>query len=406
MRRVRPDVAGLGGGRRRWRAAARQLRLGGALLLLAALVGGDAVRDETYRYFAVGAPERAVAIRQGPARPSFVLMGGGADVDEAFRWMIRKAGVRPGSGGRFVVLRASGTGAYDPYVFFSGPARRTTAPVAQRWVGGAALGLSSAETLVIPSRAAADSPFVNSVVARANAVFIAGGDQSNYIRHWKGTRLESTLNSLLARKVPIGGTSAGLAILGAFDFAALRGTINSARALADPFDRRITLDPGPLAPDAGLLPASALANTITDSHFVRRDRMGRLVTFVARLVAPEPGGGCPGGLLPAAGGGGGAYPRGIGVSEQAALLVQGNRSGAHFTARKVQNPWLAADAAVYFVRPLAAPTRCAPGTPLTVRQVEIRKLADSATVFDLTDWSGADGYLVNIESGEFDVSPY
>lgn len=133
--------------------------------------------------------------------------------------------------------------------------------------------------------------------------------------------------------------------------------------------------------------------------------MGRLVTFVARLVAREPGGGCLGGVLGPVGGDN-AYPRGIGVSEQAALLVQGNRSGAHFTARKVQNPWLEADAAVYFVRPLAAPTRCAPGTPLTVRHVEIRKLADSATVFDLTDWSGADGYLVNIELGEFDVSPY
>jgi len=253
----------ISGGRTRW----RRLRLGAALLLLAALIGGDVVRDETYRYFAVGEPERAVAIPQFPARPAFVLMGGGADVDEAFRWMIRKAGVRPGSGGRFVVLRASGTGAYDPYIFFSGPGRQTGVPVAQRWVGGAALGLSSAETLVIPSRAAAESPFVNSVVARANAVFIAGGDQGNYIRHWKGTRLESTLNSLLARKVPVGGTSAGLAILGAFDFAALRGTINSARALADPFDQRITLDPGPLAPGGGLLPASALANTITDSHF-------------------------------------------------------------------------------------------------------------------------------------------
>lgn len=46
------------------------------------------------------------------------------------------------------------------------------------------------------------------------------------------------------------------------------------------------------------------------------------------------------------------------------------------------------------------------GTPLTVHQVGIRKLADYATVFDLTDWSGADGYLVNIESGEFDASPY
>lgn len=374
-------------------------------LLFAGMRPPDAVPGHSYRYYAVGTPGAAVVIPDKPRRSAFVLMGGGKDVDEAFRWMIQKAGVRPGTGGRFVILRATGTAAYNPYVYYSGPGRRTALPAVSGWVGGAALGLSAVQTLVIPDRGAADDPFVNAIVARADAVFIAGGDQGNYIRYWKGAALEQTLNTLLARKVPVGGTSAGLAILGEFNFSALRGTINSSRALNDPFDPRITINPDPLDPGGKFLTATALAGTITDSHFVHRDRMGRLVTFVARLVASEDGAGCRGGVLPAAEGAA-SYPRGIGVSEQAALLVQGDGTGANFTARRVSNPRARGQAAVYFVRPLEAPGECRPGRPLTVQRVEIRKLADSRTVFNLSDWSGVDGYIVNVQDGMFDTSPY
>jgi cyanophycinase-like exopeptidase len=44
--------------------------------------------------------------------PGFVLMGGGTDVDEAFKWMIDRSG-----GGDFVVIRATGTNAYDSYIY-------------------------------------------------------------------------------------------------------------------------------------------------------------------------------------------------------------------------------------------------------------------------------------------------
>lgn len=376
-----------------------------AVLCLARAAPVRAASAPSYEYVVVGNPQASVAIADGPRRPSFMLMGGGEDVDAAFRWMIRKAGVRPGSGGRFVVLRASGTAAYNPYIYFSGPEGSTAAAPAPRWVGGAALGLSSVETLVIPSRAAADDPVVNRIVARADAVFIAGGDQSAYIRFWKGSKLDRTLNRLLHATVPIGGTSAGLAILGAFNFAALRGTIDSTAALANPFDPRITIDPDPLDPAGGFLALTALADTITDSHFVRRDRMGRLVSFVARLVAQADGGGCRGGVLPV-GAGGDVFPRGIGVSEQTALLVEQDSGGSHFIAHRIRNPWTDRNAAVYFVRPLEAPSTCAPGQPLTLHNVEIRKLNDADAVFDLSAWSGATPYIVNVEAGRFDSFPY
>ena len=374
------------------------------LLSLLAWLPGLYAQEVGYRYFSVGDPGAAIVRVDRPAQSSMVLMGGGPDVDQAFRWMIRKAGIKPGSGGRFVVLRASGAGAYNPYIYYSGPDQQVGEPVARDWVGGAALGLSSVETLVIPNRAAANNPFVNEIVRNANVVFIAGGDQSRYIRFWKGTALDRTLTALLNDNVPIGGTSAGLAILGQYSFAALHGGIDSAAALSNPFDPRITLDPDPRDPTSFLAPAP-MAGVLTDSHFARRDRMGRLIAFLARLGgtpgAPE----CPD-LNQSVPAGRNTAIRGIGISEQTALLVEGAPNGRDFIARRVRNAWSDNEGAVYFVRPLVPPRLCDAGTPLTIGQVEVRKLSDSKAVFNLTDWSGVEAYIVNIEGGQFDRSPY
>ena len=42
----------------------------------------------------------------------------------------------------------------------------------------------------------------------AEALFIAGGDQSNYVNNWKGTPIEDAIHELVQRGVPIAGTSA------------------------------------------------------------------------------------------------------------------------------------------------------------------------------------------------------
>ncbi len=39
------------------------------------------------------------------------MMGGGSDLDEAFRWLCRK-----GKAGEFLILRATGDDDYNPYV--------------------------------------------------------------------------------------------------------------------------------------------------------------------------------------------------------------------------------------------------------------------------------------------------
>lgn len=370
---------------------------------------GKPVPKPTYTYYSIGDPA-IVPNLASRASPSYVLMGGGPDVDEAFRWMIRQAGITPGSGGRLVIIRATGDGAYDPYIYYSNAASsRSGADIVDGWVGGASLGLTSVETLVVPDSAAASDPFVNAVLARASAVWIAGGDQADDIKFWKGQALERTLATLMGKNVPVGGTSAGLAVLGQFDYAALQGTVTSAQALGNPYNKYVTLDPAPLSLSGGFIAPPALANTVLDSHLDARDRMGRLVTFVSRLVASYPGAGsqqfgCAGGVLP------NSAARGIGVDVEAALLVEWDAAGAHFSGRRVtNNPAPASEAAVYFVNVTQGPTLCAAGKPLSIgaSAVQIRKLADSTTTINLSDWSSFPIHRsVGVAAGVLAPDPY
>ena len=356
-----------------------------------------------YSYFATGDVNAVVTAPSVLPTPSFVLMGGGPDVDPAFRWLIQRAGISPGTGGRFVVIRATGTEAYNPYIFYSDETLSTSNTIADLWVGGASLGLTSVETLVIPSVKAANSEAVNAILAKANVVFIAGGDQSDYIRFWKGTALEQTLKALMQKNVPVGGTSAGLAVLGQFDYSALYKSATSEASMLNPYSKDITFDPSPLSLQGGFIAPPALASMIFDSHFDSRDRMGRFIAFISRLVAPTttPGGtfGCIGGVLPASSSGN-ATARGIGISVETALLVQGNGNGNPVTAKRVTNSSTTTESAVYFVRPSVPPSVCRSQTPLTVPNVEVKKLADSNTVFNITDWTGVPLYKqLDVTSG-------
>ncbi len=301
-----------------------------ALAMLAALaLPGAAQAAKPYQYAVVGDPTDVVLAH--PAAPSLVLMGGGPDVDAAFQWMIRRAG-----GGNFVVIRASGTDAYNPYVFAMG-------------------GVSSVETIVIPSRAAANDPFVIARIQGAEALFIAGGDQSDYVKYWQGTPVQAAIEALASKNTPIGGTSAGLSVMGKYAFTALNGSITSAQALANPYDRAVTLGRDVLRlPDLGGL--------ITDQHFDTRDRMGRLLTFMARIVND----------------GWAGSVHGIGVDVETALLV------ADGSATRVGT------GAAYFLSTVGLPQVCRPKTALTYRNISTERLAGGGS-FDLRNWASYDG---------------
>lgn len=184
-----------------------------------------------------------------------VIMGGGTDVDAAFRWMIERSG-----GGDVVIIRASGTDAYNPYVNKLGK-------------------VNSVETLKIDSRKLAENDGVARMIRNAEMLFIAGGDQSDYTGYWKGTRVMNAINYLLnVKKVPVGGTSAGAAILGNYYFSGERGSITSASALADPYSNDITLYKD------DFLSAPFMENVITDQHFSQRGREGRATVFLGRIM--------------------------------------------------------------------------------------------------------------------------
>src|SRR5215475_7478058 len=82
------------------------LRLLLATILLAALASSG-FSQEGYQYFEIGHPSNA----EPHTTPGFALIGGGTDQDAAFRWMCKLAGR-----GNFLVLRASGTDAYNRYI--------------------------------------------------------------------------------------------------------------------------------------------------------------------------------------------------------------------------------------------------------------------------------------------------
>lgn len=237
------------------------------LLLLAA---GVLYSQSSYQYFLAGS---AADVRTAPAG-GVLLAGGGKDVDAAVRWFLARAG-----GGDVLVLRASGTDAYNPY--FMGLAK-----------------VDSVETIIFRSAEAARDPFVLDKVRKAEAIFFAGGDQWNYVRYWRGTPFAAVLNEAIRRGVPIGGTSAGLAILGEFAFSAEKDTVTSPVALADPFHEKVAIE-------RGLLQIPGMECLITDSHFSRRDRMGRLLVFLARMRAESA---C-------------SEVRGIGIDERAAVTL-------------------------------------------------------------------------------------
>jgi len=157
-------------------------------------------------------------------------------------------------------VRASGTDAYNPYIL--------------------KLGARSVETLIIKTSEDARDPQTLEKIRHADALWIAGGDQWNYMGAWGRSPVRDALQSLIDRNIPFGGTSAGLAVLGQYSFTAEKDSITSAQALADPYHERVAIG-------ADFLAIPILKGIITDSHFVTRDRMGRLLAFLSRILVDQ-----------------------------------------------------------------------------------------------------------------------
>jgi cyanophycinase len=309
------------------------------LLFLLCMIS-PAFSAKQYSYFRVGsASDVTTATTAGT-----VLMGGGTDVDAAFQWMCQRSG-----NGDFLVIRATGTDAYNPYIQQLCP------------------GENSVATLIIPNRTAASDPFVIATIQNADALWIAGGDQSNYINYWQGTPVEDALNTLISRGVPIGGTSAGMNVLAEFIYSAQASqAITSSVALANPFSKYITL----VRDFVGI---AILQGIIDDPHFVTRDRMGRDLAFMCRVYT---NGWSPG-------------PRDIAIDEKTALLIDGSGNGT-----------VVGSSNVYFLHAPGAPQVCQPGVPLTYQNIAVYRI-DASGSFNLSTWKGKGGttYTVSANAG-------
>jgi cyanophycinase len=314
-------------------------RLLAILLLLLATPAVHAAK-KPYSYFRMGS---STDVAPTPT-PGVVLMGGSTDVDAAFQWMCQRSG-----GGDFLVIRATGTDAYNPYI-------RDLCP-----------GLNSVATLIIPDNAAATHATVAEILSKAEAVWIAGGDQSNYINSWTGTPVQATLNALIGSGVPVGGTSAGLNVLTQFVYTAQASQgVTSSQALADPFNRYMTL-----GRDFANLPV--LAGIIGDPHFGARDRMGREIAFLCRVAAN----------------GWSAAPRGLAVDEQTALLIPAQGAAS-----------VVGSGNVYFLKAPGLPETCRSRQPLTYRNITVDRIR-AGDAFDLATWqrTGGSAYTVSAEAG-------
>ncbi len=290
----------------------------------------------------------------------YCLMGGGEYVREAFAWLVERSG-----GGDVVVLRATEADHYNTYFFDT--------------IGG----VHSVETLVIDRRHKANRHDVYQKIINAELLFIAGGDQWDYVRCWRNTLVEEAIRHLIHdKRVPVGGSSAGCAIMGQVYFAAQRGTVTSEQALKNPYHRKVTLSKD------DIMGIPFLEETITDTHYSQRKRLGRHMVFLARMSADW-----------------NMRAKGIGCDEHAALCIDEQGMGT-----------VLGSGTVYFLRQtLDGPERCDRRKPLewnrnmqAVLVHAVSGLQSTNRYFNIKQWTPAPGTSTSfyfIRQGRLESQP-
>jgi cyanophycinase len=279
-----------------------------------------------------------------PVQGGMALMGGGAHVEEAFRWFLERAG-----GGDALVLRSGGGDDYNQRLAKLGAA-------------------DSVESLSLTERVAAGDAAVIERIRSAEAIWVAEGNPYDYVRLWKDTALEHQLLLAAKRNVLIGGAGAGASVLGQYVFSAEEGDAASPETLANPFLPKIKLA-------RQFFELSLLDNVLVDAHFKQKDRMGRMIVFLARILQY----------------GWERSTKGIGVDENTALLVDDKGKAT-----------VVGDGSVYFVRTVRKADVCEPSVPLSMRGgVTVYRIGKGGS-FDIEGWDGSGGveYKIAVERGK------
>ncbi|MFI7283976.1 hypothetical protein ACIBOV_27300 [Micromonospora chersina] len=232
-------------------------------------------------------------------------------------------------------------------------------------------GINSCTTLTLTAARDGNDSQANTDIRNAEFVYFAGGDQCNYVA-WKGTALEASVESVVAKGGGVGGGSAGHHVNSDIVYDACAASATSSTALANPYDRSLTFT-------TGMFRWPNYANTVNDSHFVTRDRMGRTMAFVARAVKD--------GLAS----GGKAW--GVGVEEGASLYIDRNGLAT------LSGP------SAYVVLGDHQPEVAVSGQPLTYTNFKIWKLTSGQT-YDFANRPTCGYYLKSVRAGVPDGSLY
>ena len=182
-------------------------------------------------------------------------IGGGSEnyndwSDAPYGWIVNKS-----DSGKIVIISYSDASSWLPDYFLS-------------------LGASDAYNKKIESRAIADLQSTYNELIAADAIFIRGGDQWDYINLWKGTKTEEAITFVFQSGGVVAGTSAGAAVLGDLDFTARYGSAYPRSSLINPMQVKLDFDDEFLDLQPGV---------IFDTHFVERGRFGRLIPMIYKI---------------------------------------------------------------------------------------------------------------------------
>jgi cyanophycinase-like exopeptidase len=281
------------------------------------------------------------------------LMGGATEPDNAMKWFLQKA-----NGGDVLVLRTTGSNGYNTYLYST-----------------LGIPVNSVETIVCNNQAASNDAYILQKIQKAEAIWFAGGDQWQYISYWRNTPVANLINQAIQqRNIVVGGTSAGMAILGKYYFSAQNGTVTSSVALSNPYNNLVTVD------STSFIANSRLSNVITDTHFDNPDRRGRLTTFLARIYKNY-----------------NTFAKAIACDEYTAVCVEPNGLA------KVFGGYPTYDDNAYFIQSNCdlssqAPENCSSAIPLTwnlagqaIKTYQIKGTATGQNTFNLNDWKTGSG---------------
>jgi len=282
-----------------------------------------------------------------------VLMGGGTEQVSAMRWMTNRTDY-----GDFVVIRTDDSEEYQDFIYNE--------------VGY----VDSCHTLVINTTDYANSDYTEQVILNAEAIWIAGGNQTEYYDLWNGTKVENALESAIEnRSALIGGTSAGMAVLGDIDYIPQNLGVRSSEALMDPYH-----DYMKKRKEDFFNGIPYLDKVITDTHLSERDRIGRTITFLARNIEDNKTNV--------------TEARVITCDESTTVCIDENGSAEIYG-------WDGYTDYAFFIRAETKPDRCISKEPLYWKDaVEVYKVKGKPygnNTFDLKDWNGTGGKWEDID---------